>query len=1136
MKFVETDGEDPTQLAGKAAADKLVEDKVKALEEKLDKGVAAAEKLVEGKVKALEEKLDKGVAAAEKFIEDKTKPLGKNVGKGVAALEKLVDGKVKGLEEKTDKGVAAGEKFVEGEVKALKEKAHKALGIDKKTKGAATEPDLPIFDEIAVTSSGDKAPGGIVGQVAGAIASFLGKNLQLHVASGDALDVRNFAVQERLSSLFQVSLIAVSDNPSVDFDAVVGQPARFALHGGLHERFWTGLCNHFEQVRVEPSGLSTYQISLVPTLWLLTQRKNHRMFQQMSEPDIVLKVLKEWDIVPELRIDRGAYKKRKYRVQYDESDFAFISRMLEDAGITFYFEQVGEETKVTLSDAPQTNAKRALPLLFLDEAGTARNHDAGIVTGLRMRQRVRPGKYTLQDHDYRRPPSYKLVSSASGGSGIEDKLERYDYSPGAFLFGTSQGESSPVADDKGKTRTDEKEAVILAQKRLDAKRGSARVCTFETTAHDLAPGVVIRVVGHPHSALGDGRALLIVESSLNGTDQGDWRHHCEARGTEVPFRPEHVTPKPKVNGVESATVVGPKGEEIHTDEFGRVRVHFHWDRESQMDENSSCWIHVSQSWGGAGYGGTNLPRLGQEVLVDFLGGDPDRPVIVGRMYTNLQKTPYSLPGNKTQSGWKSNSTGGGGGYNEVMFEDAQGQELLRMQAEKDLHKLVKNDEQSTVGRDRTRMVKRNESLTIKKNRTKQVVQNERVTIGQNQSITVGVNRSAQIGSSDSTTVGNTYVVMISPPGEAGTSPSSSITLADKKIVLDTGAGATITLDHDKITIEADDIVEIFGKKRGVNIHAPASGGTANVFTGKAFTVTTEKITLTGTDVKIAGTTLSLGGTSTAELTSGGPTTVKGTPVQLNGPGMFAGRVTELAPATITTGAALVLIGGVSFPLPVVKQVEADGSVSLKIGEHLIVKQGTGRYADFQNKVMRDLGVMSSTPAGLQHLNNIENNPGGHNVTIREYTKAEEDVYGKENSLTYPGAGKGDPNALGYDSSGNPVPGSGTDAVIAYNPDIQSGPTGHPEPTDATLFHEMGHADHDVHGINRQWEPAGDGYGNQEEKQTINNGTNMPGSGNNIPGVPKSPSENDYLGDRNYPFRRTDHGSGYSNPDGTPIKH
>src|SRR5262249_42052966 len=157
---------------------------------------------------------------------------------------------------------------------------------------------------------------------------------------------------------------------------------------------------------------------------------------------------------------------------------------------------------------------------------------------------------------------------------------------------------------------------------------------------------------------------LVVESQIDGVLDRSFSHHVEARSADRPYHPPIVTPRPKVNGVESATVVGPPGEEIHTDEFGRVRVQFHWDREGKLDDNSSCWIHSSQPWGGAGYGGVNLPRVGQEVLVDFLGGDPDRPVIVGRVYTNLQKVPYKLPANKTQSGWKSNSTNNTGGYNE----------------------------------------------------------------------------------------------------------------------------------------------------------------------------------------------------------------------------------------------------------------------------------------------------------------------------------------------------------------------------------------------------------------------------------------------------------------------------------------
>jgi type VI secretion system secreted protein VgrG len=631
-------------------------------------------------------------------------------------------------------------------------------------------------------------------------------NLLLEVASGDALDVRQFSIHERLSSLFEVSVEALSENPSIDFDAVVGQSGRFTMHAGPHERFWSGLCNNFELIRSEPTGLSTYRFSIVPTMWLLTQRKNYRIFQQISEPDIALLLLAEWGIEPALKIDKEAYKKRKYRVQYAESDFAFVSRMLEDAGITFHFVQHDGETRLVLADAPQSNERRGAPLHFLDDVSMVR--DIEFATALRAHQRVRPGKYTMRDHDYRKPPTYNLMSTAQKGLPAEEKLERFQYTPGAFLFGTDSGDATPSADDKGKTRTDEKEAAVLAQKRLDAKRGKAWVCTFETNAHDLAPGVVMNIAGHAHAALAEGKALLVVDSTLRGTVNGEWTHLCEVRSASAPFRPELSTPKPKVNGVESATVVGPVGEEIHTDEFGRVRVHFHWDRESKMDDNSSCWIHVSQTWGGAGYGGTNLPRIGQEVLVDFLGGDPDRPVIVGRVYTNLQRTPYKLPDNKTQSGLKSNSTGGGGGFNELMFEDAAGKELVRMQAEKDLKKLVKNNENVVIGNNRTKTVGSNDSLTVGANRMQRVQQNEQISVGINRKVSVGVNRVTQVGMIDSNTVGDTYVVTISPPGEGITeSPDgqTSVLMQFQSIVLDTGGGAKITMSGDTISMTAKTI-------------------------------------------------------------------------------------------------------------------------------------------------------------------------------------------------------------------------------------------------------------------------------------------------------------------------------------------
>ncbi|AUX39727.1 hypothetical protein SOCE26_011220 [Sorangium cellulosum] len=650
-------------------------------------------------------------------------------------------------------------------------------------------------------------------------------SFSVSIASGDLLDVREFTIDERISSLFSVVITAVVENPDIDFEAVVGQPASFRVQSNLggaeRSRAWTGICKDVQEIATEESGISTYVFEIVPTLYFATERRNHRMFQLMSDVDIASKLLSEWGIDPVKKLS-GTYKKRKYRVQYGESDYGFLCRLLEDAGVSFYFADESGESRLVLSDAPHMNDVRDPKIAFRDKPGDPNKEH---VTAVRVGRRLRPGRYTLRDHDYRRSPSYNLLATAAA-SGVEEKLERYHYTPGAFLFESEKGDPTPNADDKGRYRTDESEGAAVAQRRLEAKRSDAFTCTFDSNVVDLAPGIVVGLLDHPRGDLAEDRSLLVVAARMRGVIGESWTVHAEARSAGVPYRPALVTPKPKVSGVESATVVGPPGEEIHTDEFGRVRVHFHWDRESRMDDNSSCWIHVSQPWGGTGYGSISLPRVGQEVLIDFLGGDPDRPVIVGRMHTNLQKVPYALPDNKTQSGWKSSSTGGTGGYNELMFEDAAGKELLRMQAEKDMRKLVKNDEDSVVGRDRTRVVQRNESVTVGKNRTVQVVRNERVTIGQNQSITVGVNRTSHVGSIDATSVGGTHVVMIAPPGESGPSTSSSIVMTDKKIVLDTGAGATLTLRKDKITLEAKNI-EIFardrihlrGRRRGVLLNA-----------------------------------------------------------------------------------------------------------------------------------------------------------------------------------------------------------------------------------------------------------------------------------------------------------------------------
>jgi type VI secretion system secreted protein VgrG len=571
----------------------------------------------------------------------------------------------------------------------------------------------------------------------------MSQNQEVTIASGDGLDVREFSVHQSMSSLFTVSVTAIAKNPDIDFEAVIGKDASFTLHGRSATgapRTWTGICSEFHQIRTDEAGVSTYHLRLVPKMWLASQRRNHRLFQLKTELDIALQILGEWGVDTEQKI-KSQYKTRKYRAQYGETDLVFLSRMLEEAGISYYFTEQGGKTVCTLADAPQSNDERSRPIPYRDEPNVA---DKEHVTAVQVSRHVRPGKVTLRDHDYRRPADYSLGATAAAG-GVEEQLESFHYVPGAFLFEADKGDSTPFADDRGMHRADESEGSKLAEKRLNAARGDASVATFQTNVIDLAPGTVLRILDHPQRELGDSKKLLVIESRIDGRRNEELSHTCEVRPADQPYNPPLRQTKPKVAGVESATVVGPAGEEIHTDEFGRVRVQFHWDREGQRDEKSSCWIHVSQPWGGSGFGGSNLPRIGQEVIVDFLGGDPDRPVITGRVYTNLQKTPYKLPANKTQSGWKTNSSPSNGGYNELMFEDKAGKELLHMRAEKDMTTRVNHDQALSVGRHRMETVSGNDSESVAGSQSHNVDGTKASTVGQDEMASILGNLTSMTG-------------------------------------------------------------------------------------------------------------------------------------------------------------------------------------------------------------------------------------------------------------------------------------------------------------------------------------------------------------------------------------------------------
>ncbi|MBZ5712703.1 type VI secretion system tip protein TssI/VgrG [Nannocystis pusilla] len=873
-----------------------------------------------------------------------------------------------------------------------------------------------------------------------------------------------FSGQEAISGLYEFRVEVAANE--LDLEDLLDAPALLTIRGMDEARLVHGFVTEAEYVG-HTTSFELYELTIVPWAHRLLHRQSSRIFQDMTTQQIVSEVLRTAGLDADMfRFSLvGAYERRDYCVQYRESDFAFVSRLLEEDGIFYFFEHEADKHVWVMGDNVNVHPPIAgNPTVLFNPQIDVSVQSEERVRSFRFGGRVRPGKVSLRDFNLHRPDQAMEVQ-ATGKTHRE--LEVYDY-PGEYQ---DPGRGGPHQGQQ------------MAKIRLEALQATRRLGSGVSDSPRLTPGYFMILASHPRPEFdGEYRVLQVhhVGAQPQVLDQeaaGESSYHNTFTATElkVPYRPPRTTSRPTVRGVQTATVVGPEGEEIHVDRHGRVRVQFHWDRDGKFDERSATWVRVSQMWAGNRYGAMFLPRIGHEVLVDFIEGDPDRPVITGRIYHGLNEPPYPLPDEKTKSTIKSDSSLGGGGFNELRFEDRKGSEEIFLHAQKDWNTVILH----------------------------------------NHSENVGVNRSANIGAVDSVVVGRVQTITIKQPPPPDPPPPpippTGTAMSDKFFSLTTGL-ATVTVNGADVTIDAT--------------------GTVNIHSVGAMSINSDAaLSISGKSVEInASTTMKVAGKASVDVTSSGPTTISGTPVQLNGPGLFAGRVTELAPAAITTGAALVVIGGASFPLPVVKL--PDGS--LQVGDHITVQPGTGRYADFQNKVMRDLGIMASTPSGLQRLNNIENNPNGHNLTIREYSAAEEATYGPNNSLCYPGAGQNSDNALRYDADGNPVPGPGSDTQISYNPDIVLGPAGSPEPGDATLFHEMGHAEHNVYGTNRQWEGRTDGYENNEEWQTINDGTNRPGSGSQVPGVPASPSENDYLGDRNYPYRRTDHGSGYSNPDGSPI--
>ncbi len=507
-----------------------------------------------------------------------------------------------------------------------------------------------------------------------------------------------FSGIEGLSIPFSFGLTLESESNSLAFDQIIGENVTVSL--GEDEstaRFFNGIISRFSQDTGagESQGghtLARYSATLVPWFWLLTKTTNSRIFQEMSVPDIVEEIFTEKGF-NDFRMDLdGTYEPKEYCVQYAETDFNFVSRLLEQEGIFYFFEHGNGEHIMVMGDSPDHhNPCPNHELVQFRPLGTGENVQEAVITDLDKMQEIRIGKYTVNDFNFENPSTDLVVGIESQISLGPGDRERYDY-PAEY-----------------KTRA---EGERLANIRLQAEEVLAT--TFMGASHciNFSNGCKFELSGHYRSEMNDQSYVLTsVNHGANepaGTSGGEggggggftYNNNFTCVPSDTPYRPLLVTPKPMIPGVQTAIVVGPSGDQIHTDEHGRIKVQFPWDRARQFNENSSCWIRVSQSMAGTGWGSMFLPRIGQEVIVDFLESDPDRPIVTGCVYNGNNTPPYTLPDEKTKSTLKTISVPDSGGVNEIRFEDKADEEQLFIQAQKNLDTRAKYKSREYVGEKR----------------------------------------------------------------------------------------------------------------------------------------------------------------------------------------------------------------------------------------------------------------------------------------------------------------------------------------------------------------------------------------------------------------------------------------------------
>ncbi|WP_437806619.1 type VI secretion system Vgr family protein [Sorangium sp. So ce1078] len=712
----------------------------------------------------------------------------------------------------------------------------------------------------------------------------------MHLFQVDGLEpelrVTRFEGREGISELFHFDILVVSHEKDIAFADVVGKTALLTWRVDEQPRHVHGVVASFEQGE-EGKRLTAYHATVVPEVSRLKHRRNSRIFQALSTPEIVEKVLRAAGIPSSgyrLALS-GGYRAREYCVQYRESDFAFVSRLLEEEGICYFFEHDENGHVLVFADGPSAHGPIAGESTVVFRPPLGALFQGEHVSRFRYAERVRSGKVTLRDYNFKKP-GLSLESKAKADA--DDDLEVYDY-PGDY---DTPGAGSSIA-----------------KIRLEQIQTSRRTGTGESACPRFVPGQTFTLAEHGRDAFNREYLLVSVhhhghEPVVDAVTDGDvaaYGNRFQVVPSDVPFRPPSVTPWPTIKGIQTAIVVGPPGEEVYTDEHGRIKVQFHWDREGKKDGQSSCWIRVSQIWAGAAWGAVFLPRIGHEVVVDFLEGDPDRPLVVGSVYHGTNVPPYALPAEKTKSTIKSNSSTGGGGFNELRFEDKKGSEEIFLHGQKDWNIAIEhdkkqwigNDEMLEVAHDRSKVVGNDQSeeigghksIDVAKTHTEAIGEDESLSVGGDRDVSVGGDHTESVTGSQSIEVGKSQSASIGENKSESVGGSSSESVSKGKSTK-VDEGYTLTVGKDMtVTIAKSAKEEVKEKKTmiiGEKLAIQCGDATITIEKNGNVTVQGKKITVKGEGpIRVEGKKLDVKSEGAVNVEASGNVKIKGSNVGVN---------------------------------------------------------------------------------------------------------------------------------------------------------------------------------------------------------------------------------------------------------------